>query len=134
MNSERSSCVKTSFFSIQDKTLSLINMSRFSIILILLCMYCLAAECFWMRVQLFFSILYTLRAINITNLMGLPLAPLWFGNGRFLTWCVSRSAMSLYEDKKALRNVNIRGYITPTQSHRNRRKYRYKTILYTSYP
>ena len=48
---------------------------------------------------------------------------------------ISKIYMTESFDQKALDNVNSRGYLTPTQSHRNRHKYRYKTIIILlSYP
>lgn len=52
-----------------------------------------------------------------------------FGIVLKLSLCVNGSATPFRDNKKAWENVNLRGHLTPTQSHRNRHKYRYKTIL-----
>ena len=52
-----------------------------------------------------------------------------FGEALFLTKRVDRSATPFRDNKKALQNVNSRGHLTLTQSHKTRHKYRYKTNL-----
>lgn len=46
-----------------------------------------------------------------------------------ITLCVSGTDMQFTGYISGFANVNIGGHLTPTQSHRNRHKYRYKTNL-----